>query len=237
MSDLSSIDVVVLAGGLGKRLRAKTGEAPKVLAAINGIPFLDILLKNISDQGLRRVILCTGYKADEIEAHYKKSKLNLKIEFSREETPLGTGGAFKHAKDKIQSSTFLGLNGDCFCLVSFAEFLKFHKEKNALASLVLTKAEEKSDFGSVVIGEGQKIASFQEKANLQISPFVNVGIYCFEKKALDLMPFQDVFSIEHDFFPHLIGKGFYGFVTKDSFLDIGTPERYERAQNELPKNG
>jgi D-glycero-alpha-D-manno-heptose 1-phosphate guanylyltransferase len=233
--ELSRIDVVVLAGGLGKRLKAKTGETPKVLAAINGIPFLDILLKNISDQGFRRVILCTGYKADEIESHYQRSTLGLKIEFSREETPLGTGGAFKNAKEKIQSPVFLGLNGDCFCSVSFAHFLRFHKSKQALASLVLTKAEEKSDFGSVVIDEADRIVSFQEKANLQSSPFVNVGIYCLEKKALELMPCENAFSIEHDFFPTLVGKGFYGFVTKNRFLDIGTPDRYERAQNELPK--
>ena len=233
MSDLKDIDVVVLAGGLGKRLKAKTGETPKVLAAVNGIPFLDILLKNISSQGFKRVILCTGYKAKEIEAHYHKSKLGLDIQFSREENPLGTGGAFKLAKDKVQSPLFLGLNGDCFCSVSFRDFVCFHEKNNALASLVLTKVEEKGDFGSVVVDDRKQIVSFQEKANLASSPFVSVGIYCFQKKVFDLMPSHDVFSIEQDFFPRLIGKGFYGFVTEHQFLDIGTPDRYERAQSEL----
>lgn len=234
--NLSDIDVLVLAGGLGKRLRSKTGDAPKVLAAINGIPFLDILLQNISNQGFRRVILCTGYKAEEIEAHYKKSKLNLQIEFSREETPLGTGGAFKNAQKKVRSPVFFGLNGDCFCSVSFADLFKFHQDKKAFATLVLTKEKKKGDFGSVVIDDAERIESFQEKANLQTSPFVSVGIYCFDQKVFSLMPTGNVFSIEQDFFPRLIGHGFYGFVTEKNFLDIGTPERFDRAQNELPKN-
>jgi D-glycero-alpha-D-manno-heptose 1-phosphate guanylyltransferase len=225
--------VVVLAGGLGKRLKPKTGDAPKVLASVNGIPFLDILLKNLSTQGFKRVVLCTGYKAQEIEAHYQKTNLGLDLVFSREETPLGTGGAFKLAKSKIQSPIFLGLNGDCFCSVSFRDLVSFHQEKKALGSLVLTKVEEKSDFGSVVINPKKEITSFQEKANLASSPFVSVGIYCFNKTIFDLMSNKDAFSIEHDFFPSLIGKGFYGFVTEKKFLDIGTPDRYDRAQNEL----
>ena len=233
MPDLKDMDVVVLAGGLGKRLKAKTGETPKVMAAVNGIPFLDLLLKNLSAQGFKRVILCTGYKAQEIESHYRASKLNLHIEFSREEKPLGTGGAFKLARNKVQSPVFLGLNGDCFCSVSFRDFVLFHQQKKALASLVLNKVEEKSDFGSVVLDPKGQIVSFQEKANLASSPFVSVGIYCFQKEIFDLMPAQEVFSIEHDFFPRLIGKGFFGFVTEQAFLDIGTPDRYERAQNEL----
>ncbi len=231
--DLNKIDVVVLAGGLGKRLKPKTGDTPKVLAAVKGIPFLDLLLKNISSQGFRRVILCTGYKAEVIEAHYQKSKLDLEIVFSREETPLGTGGAFKLAQSKIQSPLFLGLNGDCFCSVLFRDFILFHQEKKARGSLVLTRAEEKGDFGSVVINPQGEIMSFQEKANLASSPFVSVGIYCFEKTIFDWMPSKNSFSIEHDLFPSLIGKSFYGFVTEKKFLDIGTPDRYDRAQNEL----
>ncbi|HQL41943.1 MAG TPA: sugar phosphate nucleotidyltransferase, partial [Candidatus Omnitrophota bacterium] len=230
---LRDIDVVVLAGGLGKRLQPQTGDTPKVLAQVNGIPFLDLLLSNIASQGFRRVILCTGYKAEEIESHYRHSSLDLCIEFSREEIPLGTGGAFKLAQKKIQSPVFFGLNGDCFCSVPFEKFFAYHNEKKALASLVLNKVEEKSDFGSVVLSENNEIINFQEKANLISSPFVSVGIYCFDKKAFDHMPAQNAFSIEREFFPLLVGKGFYGFVTEHQFLDIGTPDRYQRAQTEL----
>jgi NDP-sugar pyrophosphorylase family protein len=230
---LKDIDVVVLAGGLGKRLRSRTGDTPKVLAQINGVPFLDLLLTNLASQGFQRVILCTGYKAEEIEAHYRASSLKLHIEFSREEIPLGTGGAFKLAQNKVHSPVFFGLNGDCFCSVPFAKFFHYHQEKDALASLVLNKVEDRGDFGSVVMNERNEIVSFQEKADLATSPFVSVGVYCFNRAVLDRMPAQDAFSIERDFFPLLIGKGFYGFVTEHQFLDIGTPDRYQRAQTEL----
>lgn len=233
MLELKDIDVVVLAGGLGKRLRSQTGDTPKVLAQVNGVPFLDLLLANLASQGFQRVILCTGYKAEEIEAHYRASPLKLHIEFSREEIPLGTGGAFKLAQNKIHSPVFFGLNGDCFCSVPFAKFFRYHQEKDALASLVLNKVEDRGDFGSVVMNEKNEIVSFQEKANLATSPFVSVGVYCFDRAVLDRMPAQDTFSIERDFFPFLIGKGFYGFVTEHQFLDIGTPDRYQRAQTEL----
>jgi NDP-sugar pyrophosphorylase family protein len=227
------MDVVVLAGGLGKRLKPKTGDTPKVLAAVRGTPFLDILFQNLSSEGFKRVILCTGYKAQEIEDRYRTSKFNLDIQFSREEAPLGTGGAFKLAKSKVQSPVFLGLNGDCFCSVSFRDFVCFHQKQKALASLVLTKLDDKGDFGSVALNDKKQIISFQEKVHLASSPLVSVGIYCFQKEIFDLMPPRNAFSIEHDFFPKLINKGFYGFVTEHKFLDIGTPDRYEQAQNEL----
>ncbi len=233
MCDLSQIDVVVLAGGLGKRLRSATGDSPKVLAEVNGVPFMDILLESLSKQGFKRVILCIGYKSEIIEQHYKEKFLDLEIEFSKEEMPLGTGGAIKNAKEKVRSQFFFALNGDCFCSVSFRDFLDFYKKKQAFAAMVLTETDDKKDFGSVVVSEDKKIISFQEKSNHAASPYVSVGIYCFNSKIFDLMPTQDTFSIENDFFPHLVNNGFYGYVTKKGFLDIGTPERYNIAQKKI----
>ena len=236
MCDLSKIDVVVLAGGLGKRLRSETGNTPKVLANVNGVPFLDILFKNLSDQGLKKIILCTGYQSQEIESYYKKNTLGLTIEFSKEEVPLGTGGAIKKARSFVRSDKFFALNGDCFCTVSFKDFLKFHAEKNAFASMVLTETEDKKDFGSVIIDNDNAIKSFQEKSERALSPHVSVGIYCFNKEVFDLMPNQEAFSIEHDFFPDLVNRKFFGFITDQGFLDIGTPDRYKIAQERLNKN-
>lgn len=233
MQDLALFDVVVLAGGLGKRLRPATGEAPKVLAEIDGEPFLDILLKNLYAQGFRRVILCTGYKADEIQAHYQGNNLGLEIVFSKEEFPLGTGGAIKNAKDKVQSPVFFALNGDCFCSVSFADFFKFYQEKGAKASLVLSKLESKNDFGSVVVDSSRQIISFEEKSSSSASPYASVGIYCFNQEVFNWMPQKKAFSIENEFFPYLVGRNFFGFITDNKFLDIGTPERYKLAQEKL----
>ncbi|MDD3374991.1 MAG: sugar phosphate nucleotidyltransferase [Candidatus Omnitrophica bacterium] len=236
MCDLSKIDVVVLAGGLGKRLRSETGNTPKVLAQVNGVPFLDILLKNLSSQGFKKVILCTGYQSQEIESYYQNNALGLTIEFSTEEAPLGTGGAIKKARSFVRSDKFFALNGDCFCTVLFKDFLKFHNEKNAFTSMVLTEVKDKKDFGSVVIDDNNAIMSFQEKSEKAFSPYVSVGIYCFEREVFDSMPSQEAFSIEHDFFPNLINKSFFGFITDQGFLDIGTPDRYKLAQEKLVNN-
>ena len=236
LRDLSKIDVVVLAGGLGKRLRSETGDTPKVLAQVNSVPFLDILLKNLSKQGFKRIILCTGYQSEAIESYYKQNVLDLTIEFSKEDMPLGTGGAIKKALVLVQSEKFFVLNGDCFCSVLFKDFLEFHNTKDALASMVLTELEDKKDFGSVVINQDNKIESFQEKSEKSLSPYVSVGIYCFNKEIFSLMPNKEAFSIEHDFFPDLVKKDFFGFVTDQSFLDIGTPDRYKIAQSKLNRN-
>ncbi len=233
MNDLSNVDVVILAGGLGKRLRSETGDTPKVLAQVNSVPFLDILLKNLSKQGFKRIILCTGYQSEAIELHYKQNVLGLTIEFSKENMPLGTGGAIKNARVLVQSEKFLALNGDCFCSVLFKDFLEFHNKKDALASMVLTELEDKKDFGSVVINKDNKIKSFQEKSEKSFSPYVSVGIYCFNKEIFNLMPKQEAFSIEHDFFPDLTKEDFFGFTTDQGFLDIGTPDRYKIAQEKL----
>jgi D-glycero-alpha-D-manno-heptose 1-phosphate guanylyltransferase len=234
MRKLNSFDVVILCGGLGQRLRPVTGSrTPKVLASVQGIPFLDILLMNMKDQGFQRVILCAGYRAAEIQEYYQKKEMGLDIVFSLEKNPLGTGGAIKKAKSKIKSSVFFALNGDCFCPISFRDFLFFHKKKKALASLVLSQAKEKKDFGSVQIDRSGRIKDFTEKSLTADSAYMSAGIYCFNRGVFDLMPFKRSFSIENDFFPSLVNKNFFGFVTRESFIDIGTPQRYRLAQKKL----
>jgi len=99
----SDCDCVILCGGLGERLRGIIGEAPKVMAQINGRPFLDFILDYLKDQQVQRVILCTGYKADVIENYYRRRDCGLTVDFSRENEPLGTGGALRHAADHVQS--------------------------------------------------------------------------------------------------------------------------------------
>lgn len=227
---LSSIDVVILAGGKGKRLRSITGKSPKVLATINGIAFLDLLLKGLQTQGFQRVILCLGYKAKDIVHHYQKNHLGLKMVFVKESTPLGTGGAIKNARSYVQSPTFFALNGDCWCDVSFVDFLKFHRANKALASMVLSQAKNKEDFGCVGVDNKGRIIRFKEKDAQASASYVSAGIYCFEKQIFRCMPRAQAFSIEQEFFPKLVKKSFWGYRINNEFWDIGTPERYQKAQ-------
>src|SRR5436190_1505274 len=129
MYDLNKIDVAILCGGLGKRLRPTIGESPKVMAQVNGQPFLDLVLDYLYGQGSRRVILLTGYKAEVIEQYYRQNSRQLTIEFSREMKPLGTGGALKQAQGLIKSDPFILMNGDSFCKLDYRAFLDFHFQK------------------------------------------------------------------------------------------------------------
>lgn len=240
MVQLQAVDAVILCGGLGERLRSEIGEVPKVMASIGGHPFLNFLIDHLIVEGVKRVILCTGYKAENIEDYYSKAAFPVEILFSREEEALGTGGGLKHARELIQSDPFLVFNGDSFCPVDFRAFLDFHRIKNAAASIVLSKVEDTTDYGTVRVDKTKQVAEFKEKAAaVHAAPqagLVNAGVYCLQKNIFELMPEGKQFSLEKDLFPQLIGKDFYGFTTEDRFIDIGTPQRYKQAQQLLRKD-
>ena len=112
-------DFLILCGGLGTRLRAVTGETPKVMAQVQGEPFLDFLIRYLVKQGAKRIILCAGYKVEALKSHYQKIFKDIDLMFSVEPEPLGTGGALKNAQSLVKSEYVLGLNGDCFTPVDY----------------------------------------------------------------------------------------------------------------------
>ena len=237
--NLNNIDVVVLCGGLGTRLRAEIGDAQKTMATVDGRPFLEILLKYISHQGFSRVILCTGYQGQEVEAYFKGRDSGLQVEFAREPEPLGTGGAVKAAKELIKSDPFFVLNGDSFCPVDYKKFFAFHLNQKACVSITIAESEERKDFGSICLNKDQTISSFKEKneedAEGKKAGFVNAGVYCFSRQVFDRMPEAGTFSLEKDLFPSILKKNLFGFLVAEPFVDIGTPDRYKKAQELLKK--
>lgn len=236
MSNLSEIDVLILCGGFGTRLRPTVGDSQKVMAKIDDRPFLDIILDYVMKEGFQHVVLCAGYKSESLEGYYKNKNSPLIIEFSKEEEPLGTGGAVKHARKFIQSNPFLVLNGDSFCPVRLKEFVGFHKNKKALASVVVSRVKDAGDFGAIDMESDDRITAFKEKTEKTLS-YVNAGVYCFDRNVFHHIPQEDKFSMEKDFFPKLIGQGFFGYKTNKDFIDIGTPERYQAAKQLLRKAG
>ena len=225
-------DFLILCGGLGTRLRPVTGDVPKVMADVQGEPFLDFLIRYLIKQGARRVVLCAGYKAEALEAHYQKKFPEIEIHLSIEKEPLGTGGALRHAAGFIKSDMVFGLNGDCFTPVKYRELLNFHQSKRALATLVGVRIEGNKDFGTLEINGADEITAFREKFETREIQHISAGVYCFRRELFDLMP-SGKFSIEYGLFPDLIGKSFYGFKVDAPFIDIGTPERFEWARVHL----
>lgn len=222
-------DVLILCGGLGKRLRSVVSDKPKPLAQINKRAFLDLLIDHIVGYGFKRFILCTGYMGSAIAEHYGKLSKSVEILFSQEEQPLGTAGAVKNAESLIRSDPFLVANGDSFCQVNLSEFLNFHQKNSAQLSMAVTRSQNSKDFGTITLNDSQEIVRFEEKKAGTREAFINAGIYLMQKNVLSLIPPGRKRSLEVDLFPQLAGRDFYGYVVSSKVIDIGTPERYEQA--------
>lgn len=229
---VDSVDALVLCGGKGSRLQSSVADRPKVMAEVNGRPFLDYILDHLENQGLRRVILCTGYKAEMIQDHYRDQERDLFIDFARESEPLGTGGALKHAAEIIDSEDFFVLNGDSFCPLNFERMLSCHTEKGGIATIAVSPVDGSKDYGRVLFDEHTQIHAFEEKIRGE-SGWVNAGVYCLNEDILSAMPQMKTFSLEYDCFPKWIPEGLIAFEAGEPFWDIGTPERLERAKQEL----
>ncbi len=230
---LNQTDILILCGGLGTRLRSEIGEKQKVMAEVGAEPFLDILLESLAGQGCQRIILCTGYKAQDVQEYYKNKNFGVQLLYSREDEPLGTGGAVRNARGLIQSNPFFVLNGDSFCKVSLVDFLDFHQRKQALASIVVSRVKDINRFGSIDLDQYNRIVEFKEKKEIAASGLVNAGVYLFDQAAFDLMPTKKSFSLEHEFFPRLTERRLFGFIISQPFIDIGTPQTLKQAKDLL----
>ncbi|OGH18541.1 MAG: hypothetical protein A3F31_05015 [Candidatus Levybacteria bacterium RIFCSPHIGHO2_12_FULL_38_12] len=228
MTNLSEITVAILAGGHGTRLRSVVDQKPKVLAEVKDHPFLEYLLHQLNQANFKNIVLCTGYLSDQIEKTFGKKYKNLRLFYSQEQKPLGTAGSLRNALPLLNSETILVMNGDSFCVVDFEKFYKFHREEYSNASIVLASVLDTSSFGKVELGSDNGIIGFQEKK--AGTGLINAGIYLIKKKLIEQLLQEKKLSLEHEVFPIWIGKGFYGYRDNNNFIDIGTPENYEQAE-------
>ena len=226
-----NLDVVILCGGVGKRLKSVVKDRPKPMAEVAGRPFLDILIDHTAAFGFKRFILCAGHMGDFIKGYYQKKKgLLVQVIVSQEEEPLGTAGAIKNAQRLIKSSPFLVMNGDSLCKLDLAKFVNFHEEKKASFSMVLARSKGGSDYGRVNIGDSGRVVSFSEKSEAGQNDLINAGIYLLDSGIFSIIPSGKKSSLERDIFPGIAGNEFYGYVTEEEMVDIGTPDRYSAAQ-------
>jgi NDP-sugar pyrophosphorylase family protein len=228
-----SITALVLAGGLGTRLRHVIGALPKALAPVGDRPFLEYILLQLRNQSVSDVIICTGYGAGEIQEYFKKgTRWGMNIRYTFEKELMGTGGAIKLSEDLIPSDKFLVLNGDSLVQFELRRLVELHTRKKAGATMVLVNVSNKSRFGSVNVSRDNLITDFNEKSK-ESTGLINAGVYLFEHELLSRLPSNKNISIEYDFFPKLAGHDLYGLIVDGPFLDIGTPESYEEAQSFL----
>jgi D-glycero-alpha-D-manno-heptose 1-phosphate guanylyltransferase len=227
------MEAIILAGGRGTRLRSVVSDVPKPMAPINGTPFLEIILDLLISNGFKRVILSVGYKSENIIKHFGSNYKNLKLHYSIENKPLGTGGAIKQSIKMAKSEKVFILNGDTCLDVDYKTLLnKFKKTNNPI--IVVKKVDDISRYGEVIF-KNDVIKSFKSKMGANKSGYINTGCYIFPISLFDdLDIFFDKFSLEEEFFPYAIESKniiFNAFVCNNSFIDIGIPSDFNKAQN------
>ncbi len=224
---------VVLAGGLGTRLRPVVSDRPKPLAEIGGRPFLEYVLGQVRRAGIRDVTLCTGHGAEQVEAAFGDGEtLGLSISYSVEREPLGTGGALRQLGPRLAGRPLVVMNGDSFFDIALDELFAFHAAHGAVASIALRHVESTARYGSVSIDAEGRITAFAEKQPDAGPGLINGGIYVFGPDVLSLISDRTPLSLERDVFPALIPLGVFGRPFGGYFVDIGLPSDYEQLRAE-----
>ncbi len=227
-------DIIILAGGLGTRLRDSIQNLPKAMAPVNGKPFLEYQFDFINRFGFRRIILSTGYMSSSIENYFGNKYKNLELVYSIEPEPLGTGGAVKLAFGKVTTPNALILNGDTLFRINLDLFFQRHIEELSKVTIALRQVENASRYGLVECDIDMNITAFREKSEDSFPGLINGGIYLIRSKYFRSLNLPDKFSLEKDLFARMLDpEGYKACILDDYFLDIGIPSDYLRAQNEF----
>lgn len=230
---MSEKEAIILAGGMGTRLRTVLPDLPKCMAPVNGIPFLDILIAYLKRQGVVHFIFSLGYLKEAIIPHIRNHHPDIKASFAEEDQPLGTGGGIFTALIKAEKKHVFVLNGDTFFNVDLSSLEGFHQQHKAHCSLALKPMKDFDRYGTVELNEDGTIAAFREKAPCT-SGLINGGVYLLNRVAFLKESFPIKFSFEHDYLAKYLNRHKISGQVQDAyFIDIGIPEDYARAQEEL----
>ncbi len=230
---------IILAGGKGTRMKQITEHIPKPMIEVRGQPLLNYIIKDLGNQGIRRIAISIGYKAEQIIEHYNRNKGNFPSEiiYAIEDRPLGTGGAIKLAAKQLGSvDNVLAANGDTIYVLDIKEMYRVHKENNAFVTVGLTLVDDIRQFGSVELTDGT-IKSFKEKPPLPnpTPGTINAGIYILSKEAMSKFPKEDAFSFERDFLEKVVKTEKVCWHMIRGFYTVNNIEQYFDMLKKLPK--
>lgn len=231
------MDIIILAGGLGTRLKSVVNEVPKVMAPVEGKPFLEYTLEYLNKFDINNVILAVGYKYEMIQNYFKDKYKKLNIKYSIETEPLGTGGAIKKAMNYSNEEDIIVINGDIIIKINYNDFYLKHKNKkenNMNNMIAVKKMKDFSRYGIVELDENNYVSNFKEKQYTK-EGYINVGAYILNIDSFKNIK-ENVFSIEKDYFEKIVDKNkILSYQYDDIFLDIGIPEDYNKAKDYLYK--
>jgi|WetSurMetagenome_2_1015567.scaffolds.fasta_scaffold14342_3 NDP-sugar pyrophosphorylase family protein len=227
---LAGTTAVILAGGLGTRLRSVVADRPKALAEVQGRPFLSFLFDQLVESGIGHAVLCTGYLAEQVPIVFGKSYRTLRLAYSRESSPLGTAGALRKAAPLLQSPTLLVMNGDSYCHADLSAFWRWHVAQRSDATILLRRMQDTRRFGRIHVDAEGRVHEFEEKKSTAGPGWINAGIYLLSRRRIHRIPTDRAVSLEREVFPAWIREGLYGFRSRGDVLDIGTPASYAASQ-------
>jgi D-glycero-alpha-D-manno-heptose 1-phosphate guanylyltransferase len=226
-------EAIILAGGMGTRLRSAVPDVPKCMAPVNDQPFLKYVIDHLVLQGITHFIFALGYKSEQIVSYLEKEHPKLMFKVSLEEEPLGTGGAIYKACEMAKEKSLLIANGDTLFKIDVNVLAGFHALSGANCTLSLKPMKNFDRYGVVETDEDNAITSFAEKQYYEQGN-INGGMYALHRKKFLDEEFPKVFSFEKEYLEKLFDKRrMFGLVQDEYFIDIGIPEDYERAQQEL----
>ena len=224
---------LILAGGLGTRLRPLTYTRPKHLLPIANVPHIEHVFHLLQRHGVDHVVLLTSHLAEAFSSVVLEAQdRGMRVDITHEPEPLGTAGALRNAVEFVGSETFLAFNGDILSDMDLSSLLDLHRERSAEATIVLTPVEDPSAYGVVPTNEDGRVLGFIEKPapGEASTKLVNAGIYVMEASVLDRIPRGRVYSAEHQLFPELAEAGrLYARAGDGYWMDIGTPQKYLQA--------
>ena len=236
---------IIIAGGLGTRLRPLTYNTPKPIVPVANRAFVLHQIELLRQHGIDEVILNLHYLSDNIKSILDDGKnLGLKIRYSLEEHPLGTAGAVKNAEEFFGDGPLVVFNGDVLTDINISQILDFHKEKKARVTLTLTRVEDPTSYGLILTDQDNRVSQFIEKPSWeQIANFsasgpadtINAGIYVIDPQIFKNVPKGAVYSFERQLFPELLEQGvpIYGYITDRYWIDIGKPVQYQQAHEAI----
>lgn len=227
------MEALILAGGLGTRLRTAVPTLPKCMAPINNIPFIAYVINHLQHQGVNQFIFSLGYKSDDfiqfLASYLPENSYTVVVE----DEPLGTGGAIKLGLTKSESDHVIVLNGDSLFKVNIKQELAFHLAHHAKCTLALKPMQHFDRYGAVEMDTEDIIVGFKEKKQVAAG-YINGGVYIIDKYHFLSLPLATKCSFEVDYLQKYCSEKFiYGQVQDTYFIDIGIPEDYNKAQNEL----
>jgi len=224
---------IILAGGMGTRLKSVIQDMPKPMAPVKGHPFLTYVLDYLAAYGITDVVLSVGYKYEVILKYFGYKYKNISLRYSIEHEPLGTGGAIYRATKLLQEPTFFALNGDSLFKVDLKMLADFAVNKEAEVALALKEMWDIDRYGIVDIDESQQVKAFREKQQAAHG-LINGGVYWMTRKAFEVEAFPKRFSFEKDFLEkHTDTLKMYACPLEGYFIDIGIPTDYAKAQLEI----